>query len=165
MPSDGHIVLFRRAPAELNRRNLERFAGILRDEVADGGAFQCLVTDDRELRRLNREFLSQDYATDVLSFPPAPGPQPQPPDGASPVSGDSPPANLGEIAISAERARAQADEYGHSVEAEICILMLHGVLHLLGLDHETDGGQMARAEAAWRLRLALPAGLTERVRP
>ena len=73
MPSDGHIVLFRRAPADLNRRNLERFAQVLRDEVTDGGGFQCLVTDDRELRRLNRTFLSKDYATDVLSFPSSEG--------------------------------------------------------------------------------------------
>ena len=74
------------------------------------------------------------------------------------------PAFLGEVAISADRARTQAREYGHPIDAEICILMLHGVLHLLGMDHEADRGQMARAEAEWRQRLALPAGLTERVR-
>jgi len=187
MSSDGHIVLFRRAPAELNRRNLERFARVLRDEVAGGAGFECLVTDDRELRRLNRTFLAKDYATDVLSFPrganeinaseasrhpPAPSPRPPVPHlGESeasrhpPAPGPRPPAPyLGEIAISADRASAQAREYGHPIDAEIRILMLHGVLHLLGMDHETDSGQMARAEAEWRQRLALPAGLTERVR-
>jgi probable rRNA maturation factor len=145
MSSDDNIVLFRRAPAELDRRGLERFARVLREEVARGAGFECLVTDDRELRRLNREFLGKDYPTDVLSFPE---------DGA----------RLGEIAISAQRAREQAAAYGHTVHDEIRILMLHGVLHLTGMDHETDRGRMARAEAAWRKRLGLPAGLIERVR-
>ncbi len=67
--SDDHIVLFRRAPAELNRRDLERFAGTLRDVVAKGAGFTCLITGDSDLRRLNREFLGKDYPTDVLSFP------------------------------------------------------------------------------------------------
>ncbi|MFN7996560.1 MAG: rRNA maturation RNase YbeY [Bryobacteraceae bacterium] len=139
--------MFRRAPAELNRRNLESFARTLRDQVAGGSGFQCLVTDDRELRRLNREFLGKDYPTDVLSFPEA-----------------GPGEFLGEIAISAQRARAQGVDYGHSTEQEICILMLHGLLHLKGMDHETDRGRMARAEAGWRQKLQLPAGLIERVR-
>jgi len=147
MSPDDNIVLFRRAPAELNRRKLERFARVLRDEVTGGAGFECLVTGDRELRRLNREFLGKDYATDVLSFP------------------DSGPGGfLGEIAISAQRARQQAGAYGHSLDDEIRILMLHGVLHLMGMDHENDRGRMARAEAGWRTRLALPAGLIERVR-
>lgn len=142
---DDNIVLFRRAPAELNRRNLERFARTLRDVIARGRAFTCLITGDSQLRRLNRAFLGKDYPTDVLSFP-------------DPES----PAALGEMAISAARARTQAARFGHSLEAEICILMVHGLLHLLGMDHETDRGQMARAEARWRQRLALPAGLIER---
>ena len=149
--SGDHIVLFRRAPAELNRRSLERFAQVLREEVADGAGFQCLVTDDRELRRLNREFLGKDYATDVLSFP-------------EERFETAPAGWSGEIAISAQRAGEQARVYGHSLDDEIRILMLHGVLHLMGMDHETDRGRMARAEAVWRLRLALPAGVIERVR-
>ncbi len=67
--SDDHIVLFRRAPAELSRRNLERFARTLRGEVAGGAGFTCLIAGDSELRRLNRDFLGKDYPTDVLSFP------------------------------------------------------------------------------------------------
>jgi probable rRNA maturation factor len=153
--SDDHIVLFRRAPAELSRRNLERFAQTLRGEVARGAGFNCLIAGDGELRRLNRDFLGKDYPTDVLSFP---------------VGQASWPVrigrvgHLGEIAISAARARRQAATYGHSVENEICILMLHGLLHLLGMDHETDGGRMSRAECRWRRRLALPEGLLERMR-
>ena len=150
--SDDNIVLFRRAPAELNRRNLERFARILRDEVARGAGFTCLIAGDTELRRLNRDFLGKDYPTDVLSFPVGQASRPV-------VFG-----RLGEIAISAARAGAQAAACGHPLENEIRILMLHGLLHLLGMDHETDRGQMARAEARWRRRLALPASLIERVR-
>jgi probable rRNA maturation factor len=153
--SDDNIVLFRRAPAELNRRNLERFARTLRGEVAKDAGFNCLIAGDSELRRLNREFLGKDYATDVLSFP-AP---------ARTGWEACPTRQLGEMAISAARARRQAAAFGHSLENEICILMLHGLLHLLGMDHETDQGQMARAEARWRKRLALPCGLTERTTP
>jgi probable rRNA maturation factor len=72
-------------------------------------------------------------------------------------------AFLGEIAISFARAKQQAAEHSHSVTQEIEILMLHGVLHLLGMDHEADRGQMARAERKWRETLGLPAGLIERV--
>ena len=99
---------------------------------------------------MNRDFLGQDYATDVLSFPLA--------GSASPGHGHL----LGDVAISLARARAQARQFGHSTEQEIQILMLHGLLHLLGFDHETDRGRMARAEKRWRARLGLPGGLIER---
>jgi probable rRNA maturation factor len=118
----------------------------LEAELAAGRAFFCLIASDKELRRLNREFRNQDYPTDVLSFPSA-------------DSGEF----LGEIAISFAKAKQQADEHGHSVTQEIQILMLHGILHLLGMDHETDRGQMARAERKWRETLGLPTGLIERV--
>jgi probable rRNA maturation factor len=74
------------------------------------------------------------------------------------------PTSLGDIAISLARARRQAREFGHTTQQEIRVLMLHGVLHLLGLDHESDHGNMARAEKRWRARLGLPNGLIERVR-
>jgi probable rRNA maturation factor len=79
-------------------------------------------------------------------------------------AGASPRGHLGDIAVSVGRASAQAREFGHSVEQEIQILMLHGVLHLLGMDHENDCGRMARAEKRWRAGLGLPNGLIERVR-
>jgi len=147
--SDDNIVLFRRAPAELNRRSLEGFARTLRGEVAKGAGFTCLIAGDTELRRLNRDFLGKDYPTDVLSFP-------------LPCRDRQGAVLLGEIAISAARARRQAEAFGHSLQDEVCILMLHGLLHLLGMDHETDRGQMKRAEARWRQRLALPASVIER---
>ncbi len=153
MPDPFSTLIFRGAPRGLDRRNLRRFAAELEQTVAGGRSFLCLVTGDRELQRLNRQFLHKDSPTDVLSFPEQPA-----------GTGDSPDGFLGEIAISWERAAAQAREYGHSIEDEIRILMLHGLLHLLGLDHETDHGRMARAERRWRNKLGLPAGLIERVR-
>ncbi len=156
MSADGHLVLFRRAPLEARRAGLEAFAQTLREHVAGGREFRCLITDDRELRRLNRQFLGKDYPTDVLSFP-----EPPPPGRRK----ASPGGFLGELAVSAHRAREQAAEFGHVLGEEIRILMLHGVLHLLGMDHETDRGRMARAETAWRKKFGLPRGLIERVRP
>jgi probable rRNA maturation factor len=144
---EGSSVTFRRVPADFRRRTIERFARTLESEVTKGRPFDCLITGDAELRRLNRTFRKKDEPTDVLSFPAA-----------------IPPA-LGDIAISLQRARSQSREFRHAVEDEVRILMLHGVLHLLGMDHETDAGRMARAEKRWRARLGLPNGLIERVRP
>ena len=144
MSPEGSTVTFRRVPENLRRRPIERFARKLQADVAKGRAFDCLITGDAELRRLNREFRGKDAPTDVLSFPSLAG-------------------GLGDVAISSGRARAQAREFGHTVEQEIQILMLHGVLHLLGMDHERDGGRMARAERRWRASLGLPNGLIERV--
>jgi probable rRNA maturation factor len=129
---------------EASANTLRRFARKLQREVARGERFDCLVTGDAELRRLNREFRGKDYPTDVLSFPGSDG-------------------HLGDLAISAARARAQAREFGHTTEDEFRILMLHGVLHLMGMDHEADNGRMARAERRWRRELGLPNGLIERV--
>jgi probable rRNA maturation factor len=146
MSPEGSSILFGRVPTGLDRRRLRSFHKVLEQEVARG-AFNCLITNDNRMRQLNRDFLQHDYATDVLSFP-----------------SNSSDGTLGEIAISADRARAQADEFGHTVEQEIEVLMLHGALHLLGMDHETDRGRMARAESNWRLKLGLPNSLIERAR-
>lgn len=147
MSSDGSIVSFRRAGSGFSRTAIRGFAERLAAEVTDGRRFNCLLTDDRELRRLNREFLHHDYPTDVLSFP----------------SG-SDHGFAGEIAISMNRAADQAAEFGHDLEQEVEILMLHGVLHLLGMDHEKDRGAMARVEKRWRKHFGLPVSLIERVR-
>jgi probable rRNA maturation factor len=142
MKSDP-LITFRRKPASLNRSVIDSFAATLQTRVAKGREFHCVITGDSELRLLNKTYLQKDYATDVLSFP-----------GTAPW--------LGDIAISLGRARAQAKQFGHSIEDELRILMLHGVLHLMGMDHETDGGRMARAEKRWRGLLGLPVGLIER---
>jgi probable rRNA maturation factor len=155
MSPEGSTVIFRRAPADVRPRALEGFARKLQREVAKGRAFDSLITGDAELRRLNRQFRGKDEATDVLSFP------------CLPDTPDGPAGHLrtaGDLAISLARARVQARRFGHSTEDEVRILMLHGLLHLLGMDHETDAGRMARAEERWRTRLGLPGGLIGRAR-
>jgi probable rRNA maturation factor len=146
MKSDP-LISFRRVPehAGIHRAELEVFAEVLRRRVAAGRSFHCRITGDAELRRLNRDFLGKDYATDVLSFPSQTG-------------------GLGDLAISRHRAAAQARAFGHTLTEELQLLMLHGLLHLTGLDHESDGGRMARAERSWRAKLGLPAGVIERVK-
>jgi probable rRNA maturation factor len=131
------LVVFRRTPATLERTAIENFAETLSKRLRL--EFTCLITTDAELKQLNRQFRNKDYATDVLSF-----------------------TGTQELAISYQRARAQAAEFAHSVEDEIRILILHGVLHLLGMDHETDNGAMARREAIWRRKLGLPNSLIQR---
>lgn len=145
-PNLNSSVLFQVPARNVRRRGLRQFASILQNELSKGRPFLCLITSDADLQRWNRQFRRKNYPTDVLSFPPG--------DGAE---------GLGEMAISYDRALAQASEAGHGVEAEIRVLMLHGVLHLMGMDHETDNGEMARAERRWRKRLQLPQGLIERV--
>lgn len=145
MSSGGSSVRFEGCPQALDRAGVRRFARSLSREVAQGQVFHCLITGDERLRELNRTFRGKDKPTDVLSFPSA-----------------GIPGFLGDIAISADRAQEQAGERGHTIEQEISILLLHGVLHLMGHDHETDGGRMAELEADWRKRLRLPLGLIER---
>jgi len=152
-PSEPEISFFR-LPRDIDRQAISQFGATLRARVARGREFACLVTTDSELQRLNRTFRHKDYPTDVLSFP-APS--------AGLPEGSLSKGYLGDLAISWQRARQQARQFGHPVETEIQVLMLHGVLHLSGLDHETDGGRMSRAEKRWRRALGLPAGLIERV--
>ncbi|MBV9765710.1 MAG: rRNA maturation RNase YbeY [Acidobacteriaceae bacterium] len=143
-------VLYGALPKQLRfspeeKRILRNFARLLAQRLLNGRAFSCFISDDRELRRLNNQFLNLDYATDVLSFP-------------------TPQQNgmVGDIAISIERAEAQAVEFGHTLMDEIRILMLHGLLHLTGMDHEQDRGEMAGAEHRWREELELPGPLLSR---
>lgn len=151
-------LLFRALPAQSrmsanHKRKLKNFAFTLSEKAGNAAVFTCLITGDREMRRLNRDFLGHDNATDVLSFP------------AGRVVGQAlPPVELGEIAISLERAKAQAEEFGHTYFDEVCVLMLHGFLHLTGLDHDRDRGAMARAERKWRAALGLPPTLIFRSR-
>lgn len=146
MPPEGSTFLFKKAPAGLDRKQLRLFQKSLSAQVADGRPFTCLLTTDSEMQQLNQRFLGHDYPTDVLSFP---------------SGGDD---HLGDLAISVGRAVEQAELFGHSLETEICILMLHGLLHLLGHDHEKDRGRMRRLETRWRQHFELPNGLIERTR-
>ena len=143
MSTEGSTLVFRSPTRGIRRRALRDFLNELAESAGKKRSVTCLITDDRQMRELNRKFRRKDSATDVLSFPP--------------VNGEP-----GELAISLDRAAAQAAEFGHSVDEELRILMLHGVLHLVGMDHEKDSGEMARAEARWRKKFGLSAGLTER---
>src|SRR6476646_4369327 len=131
------------------------------------GLVSIALVDDRVSRRLNREHRGKDMATDVLSFPvrpPASGSRPR--RRAASVSlrpgafGLGP--FLGDLAIATGVARRQAREHGHALNTELRILALHGLLHLLGYDHEKDDGRMARAEARLSRRAGLPAALIAR---
>jgi probable rRNA maturation factor len=108
------------------------------------GEFMVLLANDRRIRQMNRDFRHKDKATDVLSFPVEPDDGVWEP-GAVPYFGD--------IIISLETAQRQARQRGYGLEKELKILLLHGWLHLLGYDHEIDGGQMRRKERQIQNRL------------
>lgn len=133
----------------VRQRALTAFLRQATTAVQLSGEVAVLLTSDAKIRRLNRAFRKKDAATDVLSFP---APEPVP---GHPRSG-------GDLAISIETAARQAQEEGHALFTELKILLLHGVLHLAGYDHETDNGLMARREAVLRARFGLAAGLIER---
>lgn len=131
------------------------------------GQVTILLTSDAAMRRLNRQFRGKNKPTDVLSFPAAdftPLSRTGRPFGKHRAgSGASAPERVvGDLAISVQTARRQATERGHSLANEIKVLMLHGLLHLAGYDHETDNGDMARREQKLRAKLGLPHGLIER---
>jgi len=126
-----------------------RFLARAQDAVRLKGHVSVLLTTDVALRKLNRQFRGKNKPTDVLSFPADTLVQRQ---------------EKGDLAISVETARKQAREQGHSLASELKILMLHGLLHLAGYDHETDDGAMARREMKLRAKLGLPQGLIERAR-
>jgi probable rRNA maturation factor len=121
------------------------------------GTVSVALVSDRRVRGLNREYRSNDYATDVLSFPSGLIDEPLPP---QQTGGPF----LGDIAIATGVARRQARAAGHSERTEVRILALHGVLHLIGYDHERDDGAMARAERRLRRKGGLNEGLIERAR-
>lgn len=125
-----------------------RFLRTAQAAVGLRGEVDVLLAGDRMLRRLNREFRAKDKATDVLSFPASPE-----------LAG----VHAGDLAISLETAQRQADEHGHILRDEVRVLLLHGLLHLYGMDHEVDSGEMAAREAALRAQLRLPRGLIARV--
>jgi probable rRNA maturation factor len=110
---------------------------------ARGHVTIALVSDGR-IQQLNRSFRHADKATDVLSFP------------------ADEPGTLGDVVIARGVARRQAREAGHDLPTEIRVLALHGLLHLLGYDHEHDGGRMARVEGRLRRKGGLREGLIER---
>jgi probable rRNA maturation factor len=147
------LVILRKRIAGLSRSTLERFVLRARRAVRLRDPVNVLVTNSLEIRSLNSRFLGKDKPTDVLSFP-------------SPVGEPSKASRVaGEVAISADIARENAQRLGHSVGDEVKILALHGILHLAGFDHERDQGEMARKEIQLRRQLKLEASLIERTQP
>jgi probable rRNA maturation factor len=128
------------------RRELARFLREAIEVTGLEGNVGVLLAGDDEIRALNRQFRGKDAATDVLSFPVA-----------DPWSG-----TVGDLAISLETALRQADERNETLEMEIKVLLLHGLLHLAGYDHESDDGAMRRKEMRLRRKLGLAPALIER---
>jgi probable rRNA maturation factor len=126
---------------------LTRFLNRARVAVGVGGAVDVLLTDNPTLRHLNKTFRGKDKSTDVLSFP-------------APSAFAA--KHAGDLAISLETAARQAATHGHTLAEEVKILLLHGLLHLSGEDHETDNGEMAGREATLRREFRLPSTLIER---
>jgi probable rRNA maturation factor len=138
------VIILEHAGAGIRPRALALFATRARQAVGLRGEINVRVTSSKEMRKLNLRFRQKNKATDVLSFP----------SDLREVSGD--------IAVSADIAAVNAAQLGHSSEAELKILILHGLLHLAGYNHETDDGEMQRREAELRRRFKLPVGLIER---
>jgi probable rRNA maturation factor len=129
---------------------------------ARGEVTIALISDAR-MRTLNRSYRNKDYATDVLSFPAHAKATAGRPGSVTAKEGRSTDASyLGDIVIATGVAQRQADEVGHPVSTELKVLALHGLLHLLGYDHEKDEGEMARMEARLRKKAGLKEGLISR---
>ncbi|HEX3968855.1 MAG TPA: rRNA maturation RNase YbeY [Edaphobacter sp.] len=131
----------------LSTSALTRFLNRARPAIGLGGEIDVLLSNDQTLRHLNKIFRGKNKTTDVLSFP-------APSEFAANHAGD--------LAISLETAARQAHSYGHTLGDEVKILILHGLLHLSGEDHERDNGEMAAREAMLRRELRLPVTLIER---
>ena len=136
-----HMVIFESTVSGVNRAEMQRFVRLAQKLAKVAGEVDVLISDNQRIKELNRRFRRKNKPTDVLSFPRPEG---------------------GDIAISADIAGENAIRYGHPPADELKILVLHGMLHLAGYDHESDNGRMATAEARLRMRLKLPASLIDR---
>lgn len=126
----------------IDRQHWQKFAAaVLKELDKENEDVTIGFVSDQRIQRMNREFRGKDRPTDVLSFPGA--------------NDDLAGRSLGDVVISAETAARQASENGLSFEQEIAQLVLHGLLHLAGFDHETDGGKMNRLELRLRRRLQI----------
>lgn len=142
------MIILQKSMSGVNEASLARFLTRAKRAAGLSGNVNILLTSNRELRSLNRRFRQMDKPTDVLSFP-----------ASLDLRGFA-----GDVAISLEIARSNARRLGHPVGDEVKVLMLHGLLHLAGYDHETDKGKMARLEDSLRKKLGLPVALIGRTR-
>ncbi len=150
---DSHPPSRQGAAADVGARGLGPWLARIAPATARGELSVALISD-RRMRSLNRQFRGKDYATDVLSFPADP---------STPLGAGSG-GFLGDIVIATGVAKKQAKAQGHALKTEIRVLALHGLLHLLGFDHEADDGKMARVEARLRKKAGLPQGLIDRAK-
>jgi len=154
------MILNRQRAVRLARRPLELFLARVRRELGIGPAAVtiCFVSD-AEIARMNQAFRKKKGPTDVLSFPAvdrhAPVSFSQRRESGDAVRRSGSETFLGDVAISPETARRNAKKLGRTLPSELQILILHGVLHLLGYDHETDRGEMERVEGRLRRKLRL----------
>ena len=138
------VIILEHDSIEIHQRALTLFATKAKRAIGARGELSIRITSSAEMRELNHRFRRKNKPTDVLSF-----------------ASDTP-GLVGDIAISAEIAQVNASQLGHSIDTELKILILHGILHLVGYDHETDAGEMLAKEARLRRQLNLPVGLIER---
>jgi probable rRNA maturation factor len=150
------LVIVHKAVEGVSGTMLARFLNRGRRTLKLDGEVSLLLASSAQLRRLNREFRGKDYPTDVLSF--CPEIRPQQKRGSQGARA----GYAGDIAISVDIALQNGKLLGHGAAVEIKTLILHGLLHLAGYDHETDNGRMARKEVLLRNALGLPQGLIER---
>jgi len=153
------MILNRQRAVRVARRPLELFLARVRRELGIGEADVtiCFVSD-AEIARMNQSFRKKKGPTDVLSFPAIDRRLPLSlPQRRKPGRGRRSPRKgfLGDVAISPATARRNAKKLGRTLPSELQILILHGLLHLLGYDHETDRGEMARVETQLRRKLRL----------
>ena len=142
-----HELLFD-ADVEVPAGTAERLEAVITAALeAEGVEIPCeinvLLTDDEGIHTVNREMRGVDRPTDVLSFPMFELEPGVPPEGEAFLDPETGRCPLGDMCISLERAAAQAEEYGHSLDRELCYLAVHSALHLLGYDH-LDEGPMQR---------------------
>lgn len=142
------IILKKKLPGTSSIQ-LARFLTRAQRAAKVAGEVNVLVAGSQEIRELNRRYRGRDEVTDVLSFP---------------ADGGAGKGFAGDIAISADLAAQSARQFGHAPAEELKVLLLHGVLHLAGYDHERDNGLMARTEERMRAQLGLPAALIARSR-
>ena len=148
------MILNRQRAVRVARRPLELFLGRVKKELVykNANLTVCLVSDS-EIARMNERFRKKKGPTDVLSFPASEGPRPARLGRGSRKTNNE--EYLGDIAISPAAARRYARKHGRTFPSELRVLILHGVLHLLGYDHETDRGEMDRIERKMRKRFGL----------
>jgi probable rRNA maturation factor len=132
----GVVLLNRQRRRKVSPVRLRRVLSGAGEALRVRGEISLVLGGDRLLRRLNRDYRGKDRPTDVLSFP-----------------GDGGEAGLGDVVISVETAGKNARRLGRSLLQELDVLALHGLLHVLGHDHETDDGTMDRLERRLRTRL------------